>query len=246
MRRLRKLLGLLFLVWGGIRFVTDLLESVEATAKYAKWSYEHLSAPHSTLATVVIIVVGIGLIFAEKVQALVSESGIVGHADLLVQELDLHDLRITNGGAAYSVNLAAFVRMEIAVLDKPRTVTHFEIEMTARDGTRYRATSEYELGHYDHVHDVSRRDNWGFKTSEKIREPMEDLSARVRNPILPGTHAGRAWVRFEIPNVTGGHQPPRSTVRIYAVDPAGNRTKIATDNMQIKAIDDHEYAVARA
>ena len=89
--------------------------------------------------------------------------------------------------------------------------------MIAPDGTEYRARSEYELGPYDHVHDVATRDNWGFKNVKKVREPMKDLMPMVRNPILPGTHVGRAWVRFEIPNVQGGHQPQNCTIRIYAV-----------------------------
>jgi hypothetical protein len=250
MRRLKRIGGFVLLAWGVIRFIPDALESIQATAKYAKWSYDHLAVPRSGLLTLAIVLVGIGLIFSEtiqkSIQAWMTASGITGNADLMLQELNLSDIKITNGGASYEINLAAFVRIDVASLDKPRTVKRFEIEMVAPDGTLYRANSEYEVGEYDHVYDIAKKDSWGLNRVERRREPMEDLAARVRTPIQPATHVPRAWVRFEINGVKQGHEPKNCTIRIFAIDPSEMRHEITTDAMQVRAIDeDREYAVVR-
>ena len=173
-----------------------------------------------------------------------TKPGIVGTADLMLQELDIGDLEIKPDLSSYVVNVAAFARMEVASLDKPRTVSRFEIEMIGPDGTEYRAESEYELGNYHHKHDVSRRDNWGITSVESVREPMEDLAAKLRTPIQPYTHVARAWVRFEIKGVKAGDEPKNCRIKIFAIDPGGRRHEINTDTMQVKAIgDDHEFAI---
>ncbi len=246
----KKVMGIVLLIWGAVRVIPDALESAQATEKYAKWFYAHLAAPHSAFLTLGIVVIGLGLIFSETIQhhitAFWKSAEITGIADLMLQELDLGDLRIINGGAAYAINLAAFARMEIAVLDKPRTVTHFEMEMTGPSQIEYRAKSEYDLGEYDYVHDETRHDSWGLRNLvDRVREPMQDLMPLVRNPIQPGTHVGRAWVRFEIPDVRGGDEPRNCTIRIYAVDPSGKKHEITTDQMNVKAIDSHEFAAPR-
>ncbi len=175
-----------------------------------------------------------------------SKPGIVGTADLMLQELDISDLAIANDMSSYYVNAAVFARIEVAVLDRPRTIKHFEIEMIAPDETRYSAKSEYEVGQYDHKHDVSKKDVWGFATVESVREPMEDLASKLRTPIPPLTHVPRAWVRFEIEGVKQGHEPSNCKIQIFAVDPSGRRHEIKTDDMKVKAIDDSkEYAVIR-
>jgi hypothetical protein len=68
-----------------------------------------------------------------------------GLAALMLQELDLSDLSTSGGGASYEINMAVFVRMEVASLDRPRTVTQFEIEMIAPDQTNCSSRSEYGL-----------------------------------------------------------------------------------------------------
>ena len=171
-----------------------------------------------------------------------SQPGIVGTADLMVQELDVTDLEIADEG--YVLNLAAFARMEVASLDKPRTVTRFEMEMTAPDKTKYRARSEYELGKFQHKYELKKMNEWGASTIQSKREPMEDLAAKLRSPIQPFTHVGRAWVRFELPKVKAGHEPSNCYIRIFAIDPSGKRHEIKADGMQVKAITDHEFAVA--
>jgi hypothetical protein len=176
---------------------------------------------------------------------LTSAPGIVGNADLMVQELEIADIDIVDEGASYTIDLAAFARMEVASLDRPRTVTRFEIEMVAPDKTVYRANSEYELGRYFHKYEITNTNEWGAVTSRSVREPMEDLAAKLRTPIQPYTHVGRAWVRFELTKVRHGHEPKNCRIRIFAVDPSGRKHEIATDAMQVKAIgDDHEYAAA--
>lgn len=174
-----------------------------------------------------------------------SQPGIVGNADLMIQELELSDLKISPDMAYYEVDVAAFARMEIASLDKPRTVKYFEIELTAPDGTEYHAKSEYEVGNYDHVHDVTTKDDWGMTSHRTVREPMEDLAAKLRVPMQPSTHVGRAWVRFEIPGVRQGHEPVNCQIKIFAVDPANKRHEITTDAMKVVKVDeDHQYAAA--
>jgi hypothetical protein len=171
---------------------------------------------------------------------------IVGNADLMLQELDIGDLEIIDDGASYQINLAAFVRMEVASLDMPRSVKRFELEMIAPDGTTYNASSEYEVGDYDYHYEVSKRNPWGLATVETVREPMEDLSAKLRTPIQPNTHVPRAWVRFEINGVKQGDKPENCNIRIFAIDPNEDRYEIATHEMRVKAIDsNHEYAIAR-
>jgi hypothetical protein len=111
----------------------------------------------------------------------------------------------------------------------------------------YRANSEYEVGDFDHVHDVSKKDGWGVVTVDRVREPMEDLAARLGIPIQPGTHVSRAWVRFEIAGVKQGHEPVSCRIEIFAIDPSGKRHEITTDAMKVRPIDeDREYAVIRA
>jgi hypothetical protein len=119
-----------------------------------------------------------------------------------------------------------------------------EIEMTAPDGTEYLAKSEYEVGNYDHIHDDTKKDDWGMTSHRRVREPMEDLAAKARTPIQPSTHVGRAWVRFEIPGVRQGHEPANCRIKIFAVDPANQRHKIATDDMRVAKTEDREYAAA--
>lgn len=174
-----------------------------------------------------------------------SRPGIVGTADLMLQELDISDLHISDRGASFEVNMALFARIQVASLDRPRTVTHFEIEMTAPDGATYSASSEYELGKYQHRHDVSKRDPWGIETVEGVREPMEDLAARLRIPIQPYTHVARAWVRFEIKAVKQVHEPKNCQFKIFAIDPSGKRHEITTDNTAVKTIEDHEFAIPK-
>lgn len=250
LKEIRRGMGLLFLAWTVVRFIPDQIESFRSLEKYAKWAYLYLGAPHGLVWTLLILVVGIGLIFSETIEHKIrqwtktSSLGLAGDADIMIQELDISDLEISRDWS-YVVNLALFVRMEITSLDKPRTVKDFEIEMTAPDSTIYRAKSQYELGAYEHVHDVEAKDNWGMATFERIREPMADLAAKARTPIQPGTHLGRAWARFEIPQVKQGHEHYKCRFKIFAVDPAGERYRIATDGMRIIGLDAREYATAR-
>jgi hypothetical protein len=174
-----------------------------------------------------------------------TQPGIVGTVDLMVQNLEIPDLQFSGDGISYTMDLAVFARMEVASVDKPRTVTRFEIEMTAPDNTCYHARSEYELGKYDHKYDVSARNDWGLTSVRSVREPMEDLAAKVRVPMQPYTHVSRAWVRFELKAVKQGHEPKNCKTRIWAVDPSGRRHEITADGVKVRSIEDKEYAVAK-
>jgi hypothetical protein len=68
MRTAKKIGGLLFVAWSAVRFIPDLLESIQATGKYTKWLLQHLAFPHSLLLTVIIFVVGMGLTFSDTIQ----------------------------------------------------------------------------------------------------------------------------------------------------------------------------------
>lgn len=69
MSKFRKLCGGILLAIAAIRFVPDLLESAQATTKYAKWTYTHLSAgPRGSIWTACILIVGICLIFSDTIR----------------------------------------------------------------------------------------------------------------------------------------------------------------------------------
>jgi hypothetical protein len=172
-------------------------------------------------------------------------SGIVGTADVMVQGLDIPDLEVIDLGASYAIDLAVFARMEVASLNKTRTITRFELEMVAPDGSKYQANSEYELGSYDYKYEISERNEWGSVSSRMLREPMEDLAAKVRTPIHSDTHVSRSWIRFELKSVKQGHEPKNCQIKIYAIDPSGKRHEITTNKMQVKDLSDRECAVGR-
>jgi hypothetical protein len=68
MARLKKIVGFLLAVWAAIRWIPDLLESIQATEKYGRWLYVHFSVPRSGVLTIVILVIGLGLIFSETIE----------------------------------------------------------------------------------------------------------------------------------------------------------------------------------
>jgi len=72
MKKVKSVFGVLLTAWGVIREMVDLLESVKATHGYAVALYEHRYLTvwlfSSRGLTVSVIVVGLGLIFSEKIQ----------------------------------------------------------------------------------------------------------------------------------------------------------------------------------
>lgn len=71
MRKVRKVVGTCFAIWGGIRTVVDLLSSFEATRDYARSAYlVILTAPASRSLTVAVIVLGLALLLYEPITRL--------------------------------------------------------------------------------------------------------------------------------------------------------------------------------
>lgn len=68
MRKLKKVVGVILTIWAVVRYLPDLLESAQATAKYGRWLYAHVSIPRSGSLSAVILGVGIALIFAETLR----------------------------------------------------------------------------------------------------------------------------------------------------------------------------------
>jgi hypothetical protein len=72
MKKVKRVIGGLLTIFGAVRGTVDLLESIKATREYAQLIYSHrylafgLSGP--AYLTVAVLVIGIGLIFAEKIQ----------------------------------------------------------------------------------------------------------------------------------------------------------------------------------
>src|SRR5579863_1604395 len=63
MAKVRKVVGTLLEIWGGIRLVVDILSSLDATKEYAHYAYiELVATPASTSLTVAVIVVGLVLL----------------------------------------------------------------------------------------------------------------------------------------------------------------------------------------
>jgi hypothetical protein len=72
MSKLKKLAGAILMAWAIVRFVPDTLESFEATAKYGRWLYSHLGSlliANNWSQNLVILVIGAGLIFSDRIQA---------------------------------------------------------------------------------------------------------------------------------------------------------------------------------
>jgi len=117
----KKIAGAVLLMWAVVRFIPDTLESLQATEKYGKWLYVHTSVPHRVVFTAVLFLIGMGLISSDAIQRYTAKwrnsSGIIGNADLMAQELDLNDIHIIKDATGYSIDVAAFVRMEVAALD---------------------------------------------------------------------------------------------------------------------------------
>lgn len=56
-------------IWGVIRIIVDLLESVQATAKYAHSAYiSAIAAPQSEVLTVAVLIVGATLLYGEEIR----------------------------------------------------------------------------------------------------------------------------------------------------------------------------------
>jgi hypothetical protein len=68
MLKLKRIGGAVLTLWAAVRWIPDLLESVQATERYGRWTYAYLGAPRSGLLTIAILIVGIGLIFSETIQ----------------------------------------------------------------------------------------------------------------------------------------------------------------------------------
>src|ERR1700734_2305863 len=68
MGRLKKMGGWLLVAWGTIRVLPDTLESVQATAKYARWMYVHagLLEVSGGRTTLLILLVGMALLLSER------------------------------------------------------------------------------------------------------------------------------------------------------------------------------------
>jgi hypothetical protein len=71
--KVKKVIGVVLTVWGAIRYIPDLLESGQATAKYGKWLYAHLSFPRGGYLTVALFVMGIGIIFSSVIEKWIQE-----------------------------------------------------------------------------------------------------------------------------------------------------------------------------
>jgi len=70
MPRLRKGIGIFLEIWGGVRLVVDLLESIEATKSYSHAAYlQIVSTPSSRTLTVSVIVVGLALLLYEPLKS---------------------------------------------------------------------------------------------------------------------------------------------------------------------------------
>jgi len=66
---LRRVIGVLLEIWGGIRLVVDALESINATKAYVASSYAQLiAAPSSRTLTVAVIATGTVLLVAEPIK----------------------------------------------------------------------------------------------------------------------------------------------------------------------------------
>jgi len=81
MGKLRKILGIFLEIWGGVRFVVDLLSSLDATKSYGHYAYVQLAAsPASRTLTITVIAVGLALLLYEPLKRLISNRGWVAES----------------------------------------------------------------------------------------------------------------------------------------------------------------------
>jgi hypothetical protein len=196
------------------------------------------------IGVLVILLVGVleGSYRAARPSELDDTRAIVGGADLLIQRLDLGDLRIIEQGSAYAINLGVFIRVSVVVTDKPRTVSGFLAELHS-NGAMYSAEAEREIGDYYHRYNRDISDGYGNIIVQDMHEEMNNLLALVRTtPIAPATQA-EGWLHFEFQKVRGGHEPQHGgTFRLYAFDALKHRYELDTTNMQVREVASHEYA----
>ncbi|PYX57015.1 MAG: hypothetical protein DMG73_14045 [Acidobacteria bacterium] len=170
---------------------------------------------------------------------------IIGKADLLITRLDLRDLSISWDSRFYQINLGVFIKMSIAVVDKRRPFTGFDLTVEIAEA-KYHARSEQELGDYQHVYRCTYPTGLGHAAVETVKEPMVDLAARLRQPLDPETHKKEGWARFELKQVRQGHdQPCKFRVTLFAIDAIANWHPVDASNIRVMAIDSHEFAELR-
>lgn len=170
-----------------------------------------------------------------------SSAAIIGKADLLIHRFNKDDL-VSVDEFVYRINLGVFIRTTVAVIDKPRTISSFRLDLYAEDA-KYSAHAEREISDYRYRYDKKVYDELGNPIIRTIREEMPNLFALVRTtPIAPNTQA-EGWLRFELKDVKASHEPwHRGKIKLYAMDVRNNPYVLDTDNIRIREINSSEYA----
>jgi hypothetical protein len=170
-----------------------------------------------------------------------STAAIIGKADLLIHRFNKDDL-VSVDEFVYRINLGVFIRTTVAVIDKPRTISSFRLDLYAEDA-KYSAHAEREISDYRYRYEKEVYDELGNSIIRTFREEMPNLFALVRTtPIAPNTQA-EGWLRFELKDVKGSHEPwHRGKINLYAMDVRDTPYVLNTDNIRIREINSSEYA----
>jgi len=173
---------------------------------------------------------------------------IIGSAELLAVRLELKGLHIDKDWGGVSYDTGVFVRLRVAVTDKPRTVKSFVLEVrTLKEGkvqepAAYSVESERNVGDHMYRHIDAGTGQLGYEVEKEEREEMPDLMSKLETPLQPET--GReGWVRFEIKGLR--HELSECHIVIYAVDVRGGRHEIDTEQMIVKRVEEHTVVLAK-
>ena len=107
-----------------------------------------------------------------------SSAAIIGKADLLIHRFNKDDL-VSVDEFVYRINLGVFIRTTVAVIDKPRTISSFRLDLYAEDA-KYSAHAEREISDYRYRYDK--------KVYDELGNPIINHSRRDAEPVCIGTH----------------------------------------------------------
>lgn len=241
MNVVKKVCGLVLIIWGAIRFIPDSLESAQATAKYTRWLYNHFGVPHNLLLTVAIVIIGIGLIFSESIQKKLSgrasskEKGGANNPQLtgFVEEfiadayVDLEESPLPiQEPNCWNVLVRIYVVNESSV---PTTTMGYEL--------RFSVGEEQYKGNYIPMPYGASSPFPGKDFFAVAPQKFADFETAVFNdPLTRGIGRPNLWIRFKVEGLATV-RPARTAEKVtVAITDAFGRTHILENKKPIRLL----------
>jgi hypothetical protein len=230
-RFVRKIGGIVLAAWGAIRIVVDSLESIRATASYARIAYVHvLAAPSSTELTVVVIVVGSGLIFSDEIKRGIDHlrgnptqqlppAGMGTFKGELTAvkipapprpaiSVEVRQVKIKPDHLTVVVGADGQLRCECNAFVETYIVNTVDVPTTIKTAdlilrspdSEYRGSLLTIGNDFEIVRDVK---GWqgALATVFGKAQPLEDLAARFNSKVFDRYHGTLGWLRFSLKSV---------------------------------------------